>query len=144
MNKISDVKELCRRQFRTLEVLDLGNNKIREIPIALVHFCENLNLLNIQNNDISDRGIPNLLGLHKTIKTLQIDGNPLKSIRRPIIEKGTEAILKYLRDKFVEERDSQVEEWAIEQEKGLNDYTAVDYGYNSSQYQYQQQNYDQS
>ena len=144
MNKISDVKELCRRQFRTLEVLDLGNNKIREIPIALVHYCENLNLLNIQNNDISDRGIPNLLGLHKTIKTLQIDGNPLKSIRRPIIEKGTEAILKYLRDKFVEERDSQVEEWAIEQEKGLNEYTAVDYGYNSSQYQYQQQNYDQS
>lgn len=47
MNKIAEVRELCRRQFRGLEVLDLGNNKIREIPIALVHFCESLTLLNI-------------------------------------------------------------------------------------------------
>jgi len=47
MNKIGDVKELCRKQFLKLEVLDLGNNKIREIPIALIHFLENLNLLNI-------------------------------------------------------------------------------------------------
>lgn len=106
MNKISDVKELCRKQFKKIEVLDLGNNKIRDIPIALVHFMENLNLFNIQNNDINDRGVPNLLGLHNNIKTLSLDGNPLKSIRRAIIEKGTEAILKYLRDKYVEERDS--------------------------------------
>ena len=70
------------------------------------------------------------------MKTLQIDGNPLKSIRRAIIEKGTEAVLKYLRDKFVEERDSQVEEWAIEQEKADNEYTAVDYSYNGAQYSY--------
>lgn len=83
-----------------------------------------MNLLNIQNNDIGDRGIPTLIGLHKTLKTIQIDGNPLKSIRRPIIEKGTEAILKYLRDKYVEGRDSIVEEWALEMEKEDNEYSA--------------------
>jgi len=131
MNKIGDVKELCRKQFTKLEVVDLGNNKIKEIPIALVHYLTNLNLLNIQNNDISDRGIPHLLGLHKTLKTLQIDGNPLKSIRRPIIEKGTEGVLKYLRDKFVEGRDDLVEEWALEMEREDEGYSAGDYQYSA-------------
>ena len=46
--------------------------------------------------------------MHKAIKTVNIDGNPLKTIRRPIIEKGTDAILKHLRDKYVEERDSRL------------------------------------
>lgn len=61
--------------------------------------------------------MPPLLGLHKTIKTIQIDGNPLKSIRRAFIEKGSEAILKYLRDKYVEGKDELVEEWALEMER---------------------------
>jgi Leucine-rich repeat (LRR) protein len=99
--------------------VDLGNNKLKEIPIALVHYLQNLTLLNIQNNDITDRGVPHLLGNHKTLKTLQIDGNPLKSIRRAIIEKGTETIMKYLRDKYVEGRDDIVEEWALEMENDI-------------------------
>ncbi|CDW80826.1 leucine-rich repeat-containing protein 40-like [Stylonychia lemnae] len=143
MNKISDIKELCRKEFLKLEVLDLGNNKLREVPIALIHFLENLNLLNIQNNDINDRGIPNLIGIHKNIKTIQLDGNPLKSIRRAIIEKGTEAILKYLRDKYVEERDSVIEDWAIEMQQENDQYSSKDYQYSSQQYSYQQDNYDQ-
>lgn len=68
MNKITDVKELCRSDFSRLEILDLGNNKIRDIPIALVHYLANLNLLNLVNNDLDK--IPPLLGLHKSIKTL--------------------------------------------------------------------------
>jgi len=94
MNKVTDVRELCRSSFSKLEVLDLGNNKIREIPIALVHYLSQLNLLNLVNNDLDK--IPHLLGLHKVLKTLQIDGNPLKTIRRAVIERGTEGILKYL------------------------------------------------
>lgn len=82
-----------------MEVLDLGNNKIRELPIALVHYLSSLTLINLVNNDL-DR-VPNLLGTHKTIKTIQIEGNPLKTIRRAIIEKGADSIIKYLRDKFV-------------------------------------------
>jgi len=53
MNKITDVKELCRRAFQNLEVVDLGNNKIREVPIAFVHYLTNLNFLNLINNDLS-------------------------------------------------------------------------------------------
>jgi len=68
MNKITDVKELCRRGFANIEVVDLGNNKIREIPIAFAHYLCNLNFLNLINNDLSQ--IPHLFGLHKTLKTL--------------------------------------------------------------------------
>ena len=60
MNKITNVKELCRKEFSKLEVLDLGNNKIGEIPVAFVHFLRNLNLLNIENNDVLH--LPNLIG----------------------------------------------------------------------------------
>ena len=113
MNRLTDVRELCRPEFSArLEVIDLGNNKIKELPIALVHYLSNMTLLNLQNNDLSQ--VPNLLGHHKNLKTLQLDGNPLKAVRRAVIEKGTETILKYLGDKYVEDKDSIVEDWALE------------------------------
>lgn len=99
MNKITELKEFCRKEFKILEVVDLGNNKIREVPIALFHYLQNLNLINLQNNDI-DR-LPSIIGLHKTLKTIQVDGNPLKSIRRPIIDKGSDSLMQHLRDKFI-------------------------------------------
>lgn len=68
MNKITDVRELCRKQYSKLEVLDLGNNKVRELPVALIHYLSNLNLLNLVNNDLDK--IPPLLGHHKAIKTV--------------------------------------------------------------------------
>ena len=47
MKKITDVKELCRSSYANLEIVDLGNNKIREIPIALAHYISSLNSLNL-------------------------------------------------------------------------------------------------
>jgi hypothetical protein len=58
----------------------------------------------------------------------------LKTIRRPIIEKGAESIIKYLRDKFVEGKDDLVEDWALEMEKDDASYLAGDYMYNKSNY----------
>lgn len=67
------------------------------------------------NNDI--QRLPNLIGQHKTIKNIQVDGNPLKSIRRPIIARGSAGILQYLEDRFIEGTDDKIEEWAQEQDK---------------------------
>lgn len=49
---------------------------------------------------------------------MTIDGNPLKQVRRQIVEKGTQEILRYLRDKFIEGKDDQVEQWAKDQNAG--------------------------
>ena len=84
---MTDVREVCRKDFEHLEVLDIGNNKIREIPIALVFYLANLNMLAMINNDVTS--MPYWIGFHKRMSTLQIDGNPLKQIRRQIVDKGT-------------------------------------------------------
>jgi len=76
MNKLTQVRELCRREFENLDVLDLGNNKITEVPVALAHYCKSLGTLNLINNDLA--ALPSLLGLHANLKNLQIEGNPVK------------------------------------------------------------------
>jgi len=63
--------------------------------------------LTLINNDLEK--LPPLLGHHKKIRSLTLEGNPLKTIRRPVIIKGTDAIMSNLIDKFVEGRDDVVE-----------------------------------
>jgi len=65
MNRLTDVRELCRKEFAPLETLDLGNNKIVEVPIALVYYLANLTLLNLQNNSVNH--LPPWIGYHKRI-----------------------------------------------------------------------------
>ena len=124
VNRITDIRELCRKEFENLEVLDIGNNKIREMPTALVFYLANLTMLAMVNNDVTS--MPAWIGFHKRISTLQIDGNPLKQIRRQIVDKGTQEIMRYLRDKFVEGKDDQVEDWAKAQNTPANEYLAED------------------
>lgn len=115
MNKITSVKPLCRSLFSGLEVIDLGGNKVDELPVALIHYCKGLCQLTLTNNELNK--LPNLIGLHKTLKNIQVEGNPLKSIRRQIIEKGSAGILGYLMDRYVEANDNKIEDWALEQDK---------------------------
>lgn len=55
--------------------------------------------LTLSNNDLA--GLPAELGhLSESLRSLQLDGNPLRSIRRPIIERGTAAVLQYLKERI--------------------------------------------
>lgn len=113
MNRVTSVSELCREAYQNIDTLDLGQNKVQEVPTALVVYLKNLNQLTLLNNDIQK--LPNLLGKHPKLKNIQVDGNPLKTIRRPIIARGSQGILQYLADKYVEGTDDQVEPWAAAQ-----------------------------
>ena len=42
MNKVDDVKELCRSAYSGLETVDLGGNKVTEIPIAMIYYLKGL------------------------------------------------------------------------------------------------------
>ena len=55
-----------------------------------------LNYLNLENNNLSK--LPTELGFMKLLG-LKIDGNPLKLIKRQVIEKGTVAIMDFLRNR---------------------------------------------
>jgi Leucine-rich repeat (LRR) protein len=55
--------------------------------------------LDLRNNDIS--GLPPKLGmLDGTLRMLCLEGNPLRSIRRPVLERGTAAVLEYLQGRI--------------------------------------------
>lgn len=79
-----------------LKILDLRDNQIEKLTeeIALL---QNLIRLDISNNSINS--LPNCLSTLAHLQSLQLDGNPIKSIRRDIIQCGTQRVLKVLRDR---------------------------------------------
>uniref|UniRef100_A0A182Y318 Disease resistance R13L4/SHOC-2-like LRR domain-containing protein n=1 Tax=Anopheles stephensi TaxID=30069 RepID=A0A182Y318_ANOST len=79
-----------------LKVLDLRDNKIERLPdeIALL---ASLTRLDLSNNTISS--LPSCLSTLAHLVSLQVEGNPIRSIRRDIIQCGTQRILKTLRER---------------------------------------------
>ena len=95
----------CPKQMpQSITILELRDNKIPGISNDIALMC-NLERLDIANNDISR--LPPELGELGKIKVLVIDGNPLRAIRRDIVNRGTQAILKHLRSKLTPESGPQ-------------------------------------
>lgn len=66
------------------------------LPRPHAHRLEELNLA---NNNLAT--LPPQLGLlAPVLRSLGLEGNPLRSIRRPILERGTPAVLAYLKDRI--------------------------------------------
>ena len=85
-------------------MIDFSGNQISELPRALPYFLAELNFLNVENNSIGQ--IPHIIGLHNKLKNLQIGGNPQKTVRLAVLDKGFDAIMSYLANKFNESVDS--------------------------------------
>ncbi len=60
---------------RRLEELDLSNNDISAVP-------------------------PNLSLLSGTLRSLLLEGNPLRTMRRAVLDGGTPAIMAWLKDRM--------------------------------------------
>ena len=103
-NRLREVECLACENFQKLETLDVSTNKVEALSNELPFYLANLNFLNLQNNEL--KKLPNGLGLIPTLKSINVDGNPIKLIRRAVLDKGTEAIRAYLRDRFNEATDA--------------------------------------
>ncbi|XP_030897589.1 leucine-rich repeat-containing protein 40 [Leptonychotes weddellii] len=91
------------KHLNSVLVLDLRDNKLKSVPDEIT-LLQSLERLDLSNNDISS--LPCSLGkLH--LKFLALEGNPLRTIRREIINKGTQEVLKYLRSKIKDDGPSQ-------------------------------------
>ena len=74
-------------KLKSLLRLSLRSNSINKLPDEIVAL-KNLLSLDVSNNDLSH--LPLSLGLMSdTLRTLLVEGNPLRTIRRTIVAKGT-------------------------------------------------------
>jgi Leucine-rich repeat (LRR) protein len=95
-NKIISIEiALSEKVLPYLEIFDVSNNQISNISDSIFH-KQSLNYLNVENNNISK--LPTVIGFMKLLG-LKVDGNPLKLIKRAVIEKGTVALMDFLRTK---------------------------------------------
>lgn len=95
-NKITSIESaLSEKVLPLLEILDVSNNQISDISDSIFH-KQSLSYLNIENNNISK--LPTVIGFMKLLG-LKVDGNPLKLIKRAVIEKGTVSLMDFLRTK---------------------------------------------
>lgn len=97
-NKIRRLDTKVLLSYHALMVLNLRGNSLTEIPEDIASM-DTLERLDLSNNDLM--GLPPKLGT-MNLKSVQLDGNPLKTIRLAIIQKGTFEILKYLRGRIVD------------------------------------------
>lgn len=79
-----------------LSVLGLGNNSIAELPEEIT-LLATLSALDVRNNSLAV--LPPRLAL-LPLRSLLVEGNMLRTIRRSIIERGTPALLEYLRTRL--------------------------------------------
>jgi len=92
----SDIENMTSQ----LRILDLRDNQIQVLPDEIINL-QLLERLDVSNNDLSV--LPFVLGTMPHLKSLVCDGNPMKAIRRDIIQRGTVGLMKYLRMRINEE-----------------------------------------
>ncbi|XP_059197172.1 leucine-rich repeat-containing protein 40 [Centropristis striata] len=85
-----------------ISLLELRDNKIKVLPEQIT-VLSTLTRLDLTNNDITT--LPASLSLLPNLKVLLLEGNPLRGIRRDLLTKGTNELLKYLRGRIKEDPD---------------------------------------
>lgn len=71
----------------------------RSFILTCAYACR-LEELTLTNNNLGM--LPPQLGNMSTLRSLALEGNPLRSIRRPVLAGGTPAVLAYLKTRMPE------------------------------------------
>lgn len=98
-----------------LSVLDLHNNKLRDVPDVIVSLS-NLKTLTLSNNDLSD--LNPRMGLMPNLVRIQIEGNPLKRIKAAMRNANAVELKKYLKLRM-DESDIHNAEVQMDAKKGM-------------------------
>ncbi|XP_036834072.1 leucine-rich repeat-containing protein 40 isoform X2 [Oncorhynchus mykiss] len=106
-NQIEVLEAEHLKHLSTLSVLELRDNKVKTLPEE-IKLLQGLERLDLVNNDISS--LPAALALLPKLKILTLEGNPLRGIRRDLLTKGTNELLKYLRGRIKEDSDGKGDE----------------------------------
>ncbi|XP_032221201.2 leucine-rich repeat-containing protein 40 isoform X1 [Nematostella vectensis] len=96
-NKIAELDSKVFAGYSGLTVLDLHDNLLTSIPEDII-ILRDLERLDLTNNDIS--GLPYKIGNMSNLKSLVLNGNPLRELRRDIVMRGTQAIMKHLKSRI--------------------------------------------
>lgn len=102
-NRIAELDE-WQPGLESLEHLDISNNSItclRELPFILGYSSPMLKTLLVNNNSLLV--IPPELGLLSTLQSIDLRGNPQKSIRSAVLDGSCSSILNYLSCRLTEE-----------------------------------------
>ncbi|XP_048585416.1 leucine-rich repeat-containing protein 27 isoform X1 [Nematostella vectensis] len=96
-NYLTTLPETLFERLPNLKWLDLRNNHINEVPENLgAHRC--LKNLLLEGNNI--RTLPFELGFIKSLSGLNLASNPLENPPPQVVEKGTQEVLRFLREQF--------------------------------------------
>ena len=104
-NQLTEIKTEDVENIPNVGVLDLRDNKIASIPDEIINL-HGLERLDLTNNDLST--LPYTLGTMPNLKSLLVEGNPMKSIRRDIIQRGTVGLMKYLKSRLTTDELAQL------------------------------------
>ncbi|XP_067454161.1 leucine-rich repeat-containing protein 40 isoform X2 [Thunnus thynnus] len=99
-NQIEQLETEQLASLTVISLLELRDNKIKTLPDQIT-LLSTLTRLDLTNNDITT--LPASLSLLPNLKMLLLEGNPLRGIRRDLLTKGTNELLKYLKGRIKEE-----------------------------------------
>lgn len=99
-NQISSLpSSSLRRIFPTLTTLTASDNTISELSFESI---KGLTVIDLRNNDIGR--LPPKIGLLDEIERLELAGNRFRVPHWTVLQKGTKAVLAWLRDKIPEDQ----------------------------------------
>ncbi|KAA8615540.1 Leucine-rich repeat LRR protein [Pyrenophora tritici-repentis] len=99
INRLSGILPILHVSFPSLTTLLASDNKISEVSVDSL---TNLRIVNLGNNDI-ERLEPRIGLLQGTLTGLEVEGNKFRVPNRQVLQKGTDAVLTWLKDKIPRE-----------------------------------------
>lgn len=88
-NRLTSLGNFNFSVLSQLEILDLSNNKLKSL--GNVYEASALRVLLLENNEIEN--LPLELCYLTNLQTLSLHGNPQRTVRQAILQKGVNAIL---------------------------------------------------